>query len=662
MDNQNVTVNLSGISFALDAKTQVQIVKEVTESVLSQVQTSLSQLAADIKQTLASISGQPIAANSIATSPSSATETAAETPRRRGGRRKKTEIEAATVAEPVEATPRRRGGRRKKTEVEATATQFEAAAETPSRRGGRRKKEEAKATVEEQPAKVKKIRGPRGSKSLKTLHDLKELKNIATAEESSVAAPAAQPKVAETGDEFTDKLNREITQFAGYDRFPDFINEMGFKTLYDLFVFKVTKTGPAHFQEQTIIDEFLNVSRLKVFAVKAQKYVAEKETSKNTRKKNTKTDAKEGTTTKPATAKTGPLIESFDISQTLKGFCRNQGIDTVDDALLFCNEVKLKTLIAEGTVNRHAMIYQLGKFLCTYGFGTKPIERFLVKVENGLTGPAAAAVSEVSKIPVKPSVVSRPDADIPVYNQNVTEPETAEEQELRSNRFHKLTEQEINALYSNVEEYPFAEYLQNEVFKKLKITSIFELLFWFCGITRDHVAYQFDLDKNALRRLETILEENGFIDPINKLESMSYAYRSKYYHYIRYFRNKIINNKLYLNKFNKNLTEEDQDHLYMSIDDMGFEKPTLNVLKYNKINNAISLIAFIYYGCDTAYPKQFTQPVLDEIEKVTEDNGLNKYKYQNYVKGLRSYYYKSSMFIQKRKIEQGEFNTPEEKA
>jgi len=316
--------------------------------------------------------------------------------------------------------------------------------------------------------------------------------------------------------------------------------------------------------------------------------------------------------------------------------------------MLYCNEVKLKALITEGSVSKHSMIYQLVKFLCSVGFETKPFTRFLKQVEGETEKPSKSEPEKVAK----PKPVEQIDADIPVYNQNFKEPETAEEKELRSNRFHNLTETEIDVLYSNVTDYPFSEYLLEEVFKKRKIKSVFELLFWFCGITRDHVAYQFDLDKAALMRMENILIDNGFIDAIDKLESMSYAYKSKYYHYIRFYRNKIINNKLFLNKFNKNLTEEEQDHLYMSVDEMGFSPETLSVIKYNKITNAIALIVFINYGCDTAYPKQFTNPVLDEIEDVIESNGLHKYKYVSYINGLRGYYYKSSMYIQKRKKEQ----------
>jgi hypothetical protein len=551
MGTQNVTVNLSGISFALDSKTQEQIVQEVTKSIIEIVENNLTALTNEIRQTLASLS---LSAKYEVAPPA-----------------------AATVAIPEEI--------------------------------------KTSATVKE-----------------KTL--IEEVKE-----------PAAKPN------DLEEKLNKDVTQFAGYQRFADIINELGFKTLYDLFVFKFTKTGASHFQEQTIIDEFLNVSRLKVFAGKAQvkKYILSQVQPKKAKKTVAGKPAEKIDTKPDAQVTPASRIDSFDISKTLIGFCRRYEVETIKDAMFYCNEVKLKALIVEGNVNKHSMIYQLVKFLCSIGFETKPFARFMKQVEGGVEKPEKPVKPLKT---VKAKKVELPDADLPVYNQNAKEPETAEEKEMRSNRFYNLTETEIEALYTNLSDYPFAEYLQEQIFQKLKIKSVFELLFWFCGITRDHVAYQFDLDKAALLRMESILIDNGFIDPIDKLESMSYAYRSKYYHYIRYYRNKIINNKLYLNKYNKNLTEEEQDHLYMSVDDMGFSAETLNVIKYNKITNAISLIVFINYGCDTPYPKQFTQSVITEIEDVIESNGFRKYKYSNYIVGLRGYYYKSSMYIQKRKKEQ----------
>jgi hypothetical protein len=440
------------------------------------------------------------------------------------------------------------------------------------------------------------------------------------------------------------RINSDIKLYKGYQKYADYINEMGFNTIFDLLAFKFTHDGAQYFQDQNFIENILNESRLKMFAnnPKVKKYILDKVQPKKPRAK--KETAK---TEEPAEPEIGGLtlkskFEKIEMSKTLKGFLRKKKLITINDAQLYCNEVKLNDLLATNKISKHSLDYQLVKFLCANGFESKPLERFLRKVEGGKAS---------AKNPVREELTP---VETP-QTQALAETDTAEEREMRSNRFHNLTEAEINALYSDINNYQFSDYMKGTIFKKNKISSVFELLFWFCGITREQILYQFDLDKNALLRLENVLVENGFIDPIGKLEPLSYTYKSKYYHYIRFYRNKIINNKLFLKKFNKNLTEDELDLLYKSIDDMGFSESTLKVLKYNKIGNAISLIVYILYGCDTAFPGQFTGAVMAEIDKAIEDNGLNKYKYHNYVTGLRGYYFRSSLYIQKRKMEQGEF-------
>jgi hypothetical protein len=572
MDNQNVTVNLSGIKFSLDAETQKRIVDEITQSVLATVNSSLSQLTGELKQIITSLGAQPSATLAVAP-----------------------DVEAETKPK----------GRKAKVKVKV------------------KEEKTAKKTSKKQAESAKKA-------------DTEEKKS-AGAESKPLSARAAKA-------DLESRINSDIKLYKGYQKYPDYINEMGFNTIFDLLAFKFTHDGAQYFQDQNFIENILNESRLKVFAnnSKVKKYVLSKVKPKTSRVK--KETPKEEDAVEPEISSLTPKskFEKIDMSKTLKGFLRKKNIITINDALLYCNEVKLKDLLATNNVNRHSLDYQLVKFLCANGFESKPLDRFLRKVEGD---------RNAAKNPVKEELTP---VETP-QTQALAETDTAEEREIRSNRFHNLTEAEINALYSDINIYPFSDYMKDTVFKKNKVSSVFELLFWFCGITREYIMDQFQLEKHALLRLENVLIENGFIDPIGKLEPLSYTYKSKYYHYIRFYRNKIINNKLFLKKFNKNLTEEELDNLYMNIDGMGFSESTLKVLKYNKIGNAISLIVYVLYGCDTAFPGQFTGAVLEEIDKVIEANGLNKYKYHNYVNGLRGYYFRSSLYIQKRKMEQGEF-------
>ncbi|MDR1562617.1 MAG: hypothetical protein LBS54_06000 [Dysgonamonadaceae bacterium] len=448
----------------------------------------------------------------------------------------------------------------------------------------------------------------------------------------------------EIKDGLTEKIHSDVTIYKGYQAREELFNELGFKTLFDVLAFKFTKTGKVYDQEQFNIDAFLNDSRLKVFAsqAKVKKYVL----GLISPKKANKAEKKETVALPVATGTgTASLIEGYDASKTLKKWCGKQSLITIGDALKYCNEVKLKATIEEG-INKHSMVYQLVKFLCTSGFESRSLMRFLDKIDGGEKSEENIGTSQKSGGKI-------PDTNIITYNQNIKEPENAEEKEFRSVRYHTLTEEENNALYTLLDDYPFSDFLKEEVFKKHKIKSIFELLFWFCGITRSYVAEQFELEKAILIRMETILAENGFIDPIDKMESMSYAYRSKYYHYIRYYRNKIINNKLFINKYNKGLIEEEIDNLYKSVEDLGLSEKALTAIRYNKITTVIGLKAFMYYGCDTAYPKQFTEDVVRDIFDTIKENGLQKHNYNEYMKGLRGYYYKSSLYIQKRKQEQG---------
>ncbi|MDR1745897.1 MAG: hypothetical protein LBR49_01300 [Tannerella sp.] len=427
--------------------------------------------------------------------------------------------------------------------------------------------------------------------------------------------------------EMLKKIQQDVTTLKGAEKYADFIREMGFKTLYDLLAYKYTHKGAAHFQEQTIIDEIINKSRVKVFVNKApvKRYVRYFLQPKKARKKKTKAAASITAITRES------RFEDIELSKTLQGFLRKANILTINDALLYCNEVKMNTLITDETINKHSMVYQLVKFLRNNGFGTSPMKRFQKKVEEN------SAHKKASK------------SDETVADAGETE--TAEEKEMKSSRFHNLTETDITALYSDVTAYPFAENM-SEVFAKYKIQSMFELMFWVCEIPREQLMKAFDLNINALRRFETILAENGFIETVDKLASLSYVYQSKYYHYIRFYRNKIISYKLPLTKFNKNLTEADLDELYVPLNQIeGFSKDTLRVMRSYNIPFFISLIAFRLYGCETAHP--FAPEVEDEVKKVI--NKVHKYKYQrfeNYISGLRKYYYKSSLRIQKKKMEE----------
>ncbi|MDR1763179.1 MAG: hypothetical protein LBR64_04395 [Dysgonamonadaceae bacterium] len=446
------------------------------------------------------------------------------------------------------------------------------------------------------------------------------------------AKPAPAVKEKKSSESVEEKLNKDIQGFSAYKKYPDFIDEMGFKSLLDMLVYQATHQSPQYFQEQTFITDFLNESKLKVFVNKPEvkkrlkTILKQTETPKKAKKAEAAPLPSDGVVTK------NTPFESLDASKILKGFVRKKDLETVKDAVMYCNEVKLKALLKEGAVNKHSMDYQLVKYLSGLGFSNTQMEAFLKKVDSGATGETE------EKLPAAKAVKSK-----------ASEEDAYLEKEMKSSNFHNLTEEEFNTLYSDVKDYPFSEYLQETVFKKYKIKSIFELLFWVCGITRDFLAYKLDVDKAALIRFENILEEHGIIEPISKMEAMSYTYKSKYFHYVRFYRNKIINRQLSLIRFNKNLTEDEQNALYTPVEELGFSEETLAILKHNKITTAIGLISYINYGCDTAYPAQFTDAVLEEIDKVLYNNDLKSHKFVSYVNGLRSYYYKSSMFIQKRK-------------
>ncbi|MDR1372284.1 MAG: hypothetical protein LBJ17_04040 [Dysgonamonadaceae bacterium] len=565
MENQNVTINLSGINFKLDSETQEQIIKEVIKSVLGQIEANLLALTDEVKRSLESINEKYNAAfNTLSVSPST-----------------------DEVKKSVDALVQ------------------------PVKRGRKKKIVEHKSS-----------------------NAAKEIEVENTEKEDEI-------------DGMDSKIHSDITLYKGYNTRPDVINDLGFKTLFDMLLFKYTKTGKAYDQEQFIIDAYLNESRLKIFAnnTKVKKYVLSKYVPKTTGKKIVVKELKQlAQVVEGINHET--LIETIDTSKILKGFCRKAGIETVNDALLYCNEVRLMASLEE-SVTKHSMIYQLAKFLCSKGFDSKSLNRFIDKIENG---DSLAKAVKYEK-PAKSANSTQSDANIMVYNQDIKEPETTEEGQFHSNRYHILTDAEIDALYSDITNYPFPEYLQETIFRDNKIKSIFELLFWFCGITRNFVSYQWNLDINTLLRLENILIENEFIEPIDKMESMSYAYESKYYLVIRWYRNRAIRYKLHPNKFNKNLTEKELNNLYMEVENMGYSKPILAIIKQNYIQFAIQLIAFMHYGCDTAYPKQFSPNVIEEIEEGIKANGLHTNRYMNYINGLRGHYYRTSMYIQKRKKE-----------
>ncbi|MDR1783936.1 MAG: hypothetical protein LBR13_06730 [Dysgonamonadaceae bacterium] len=451
----------------------------------------------------------------------------------------------------------------------------------------------------------------------------------------SKEAPAPAKKRTRTKLTLEEKLYQDIKLFPAYNRHPQFFDEMGFKNLYDMLVYQHLHNSPAYFQEQTFITDFINESELKVFVNKAEV----KKLLKADLKKQKEDVKKEKKIPEAIEQVTGEItintaFANLEASKTLKGFARKSGIITINDAILYCNEVKLKALLKEGAVNKHSMIYQMVKLLSALGFAKPQMEVFLKKVDGTKT------LTEDSKS--KPEKVTR---------SRFADDDYTEERGMKSRTYHNFNEKELDILYSNVNDYNFSDELKFDYFKKLRIYSIFELLFWVCGISRDYVSYKFNLDKDALTAFEGILEEHDIIESVKNIESLNYTYKSKYYHYIRYYRNKIINKQLSLLKFNKNLTEEEQNRLYTPVEELGFSDSTLAIIQHNKITTTIGLIAYINYGCDTAYPNQFTEDVLDEIDKVMDVNGFNKYKYNNYVNGLRSYYYKSSLFLQKRRAE-----------
>jgi len=180
---------------------------------------------------------------------------------------------------------------------------------------------------------------------------------------------------------------------------------------------------------------------------------------------------------------------------------------------------------------------------------------------------------------------------------------------------------------------------------------MFELMYWVCDYSREGFARQLYLNKNELLRLESKLEENGFIEPVDKLAPMSYVYKSLYTQFIRFYRDKMISRKLPLEKYNRLLTPEQLDELYGKVSDIGFSDVTAGHLAYNKITLNITLVSIMMNELKSIYPALFTYDTQKEIIKMLEKKGLYNYRMTSYVNGLKKYYYNASMRVNKKSLE-----------
>jgi hypothetical protein len=177
---------------------------------------------------------------------------------------------------------------------------------------------------------------------------------------------------------------------------------------------------------------------------------------------------------------------------------------------------------------------------------------------------------------------------------------------------------------------------------------MFELMYWVCDSTRENFMSKIYTNKNVLVRLENALAEPGFIEKVDNKEPMSYIYKSKYTKFIRRFRDKLINRKLPLDKYNTKLDAEQHDFLYSNVSALELDDTTLGHVENYKLSTVIALVSAMHYGMRSRYPTLFMTDIKKEIEKALAKFKLNSYRYLSYIDGLKKYYFMASMKANKK--------------